>query len=223
MHRVLHRALRDAARWQYVSRNVADLVDAPRPEPFEHYVLDLDELHRLTTLADGTRYGPLVRVAAHTGMRLGELLGLTWGDVELAKAQLTVRQARDVKGNIGRPKTARARRMLTLSPETVSVLAAIRESPAYAQDFVFPFTHNDVHHTWQRIRTEAGLPRARFHDLRHAAVTHMLQAGFPVTAVAARVGHSDPSITLRFYAHVLPGADAEIAAAMDKVLGLPMC
>jgi len=220
VHRLWKQAFGDAVRWDLIPRNVVDLVDAPRPVRYEHHVLTLPELRRVFDAADDTPIGPLVRVAAWTGLRLGESLALRWSDIEPGNGRLAVRQARDTTGRISQPKTARSARQITLSPETVSVLSAIGNGDG----FVFvnragaPFTHGAVNHYWQTIRRNAGVPRARYHDLRHMHASAMISAGWPLPAVSARLGHAQVSTTLDIYAHAMPGTDALLALDIDRVM-----
>ena len=64
---------------------------------------------------------------------------------------------------------------------------------------------------------KAGLPRVRFHDLRHSHASQLLAAGVNIKVVAERLGHADPTITLRVYSHLMPGAQAEAAARIDAI------
>lgn len=212
VHSILRTALRDAVRVDLIPRNVADLVDPPKPERFEHYVLSSDDLRRVFEAADATDYGPLVRVAAWTGLRLGELLGLAWSDID--GDRLTVRRAKTALGTIQKPKTSRSQRTLTLSPETVTLLATM---PAGSENVFGDVEQREVNRAWGRIRQRAGVPRARFHDLRHAHASHLIAAGWPIPLVSARIGHSQASTTLNVYAHSLPGHDQAMAAAIDEV------
>lgn len=221
-HRTLHKSLRDAIRWGLATRNVADLVDAPRPEAYEHYVISLETLRDIFAVADDTELGTLIRLAAWTGLRLGELLALTWADLD--GNVLRIRQAYDHTGSLAAPKTEKSKRRLTLSPETVRMLEVHRTGVTDPEALIFrradgrPFTHSAVDHGWRAIRNRVGIPRARFHDLRHSHATHLIAAGWPIALVSARLGHSTVVTTLNTYTHALPSQDVDIALAIDTVL-----
>jgi integrase len=237
-HRVLSMALKAALRKGQVARNVCSFVDAPRKEAFTIEPPTPEEVGKLIAVADKTRIGTLVRLLAFTGMRLGEALGLRWKDLDLDEAVLHIRQTRKQRGreDFGIPKTERSRRSIDLAPELVDALREHR-----AKQFAFYFdnglfdtrdlvfttvdrqgvtglTHNAAAHIWKDVRSRAGVPRARIHDLRHFAATQMVSAGVSLVDVAAILGHSRPSTTSDIYSHYVKGrgkaAIAEIAKAL---------
>ena len=125
LHRVLHRALRQAERWGLVGRNPVALVDAPRRAKPEMRALVPEEAQRLLDAADGDRLEALFVLAITTGMRQGELFGLRWADVDLDAATLSVRQAVQwLKGGpvCTQPKTARSRRSISLTRRAIAAL-----------------------------------------------------------------------------------------------------
>ena len=237
-HRVLREALKHAVRWQLLSRNPADAVEPPKVARREITAPTLEELRRLTTAADITAYGVLVHVALLTGLRLGELLGLRWQDVDLERHGLHVRQSCQWLSGHGytfrQPKTYRSVRPVSLSPLTVERLKRHHASqleerlaagPAYQNlDLVFatpigrPIYPGTLRANWLRILGEAGLRHLRFHDLRHAHASLMLQNGEHPKVVSERLGHSTVAITMDLYSHVMPGIQDEAAARLDALL-----
>jgi integrase len=237
-HRVLSMALKAALRKGHVARNVCSFVDAPRKEPFTIEPPTPEEVGKLLAAADRTRIGALVRVLALTGMRLGEALGLRWKDVEIEKAVLHIRQTRKQRGaeDFGLPKTERSRRSVDLVPELVDAVRdhRSRQLAFYLENGLFdPYhlvfttidrngvtgmTHDQVSHIWQDVRTRAGVPRARIHDLRHFAATQMVSAGVSLVDVAAILGHTRPSTTSDIYSHYVKGRGKAAVAEIAKVL-----
>lgn len=237
-HRVLHAALGQAVRWQLLSVNPADAVAPPRPQQAELRVLLLEEVTCLLGAADRTRFGSLVRFALLTGLRKSELCGVRWRDVdfegEVVRVQQTCQWLTGRGFEFRPPKTPRSRRSVALSPETVKLLKSLRRAQleerlkvgaAYADlDLVFansvgaPIDPSNFRRAWLAITGEAELVGLRFHDLRHACATFMLQQGTNVKVVSERLGHSGVGITLSTYAHVLPGIQAEAAARLDRVV-----
>jgi integrase len=154
------------------------------------------------------------------GPRIGELLALTWRDMDLDRGTLIIRRSKTGQG-----------RTLRLSPGTVAALerhrklltrrGALRLPSAKVP--VFPAELGDGHQMPTVVRRrlkrhlkEAGLPQIRFHDLRDTAATLMLEDGFPVHRVARILGHADPAMTLRRYAHVLSELEQEGAERLDR-------
>jgi integrase len=244
VHRVLHTALSRAVRWRYVPANVTDAVDAPAVPEAEIAPPSPDQLGRLldTAHAAGDRLAPLWTVAVYSGCREGELLGLRWGDVDLARGTLAVRRALvGARGGVpqfGAPKTGRSRRTVTLPAEAIEALLAQRErqqrerrrlGPDYADyGLVFashlgtPLLVRNVIRGFKAALARAGLPgHYRVHDLRHAAATLMLAAGVHPKVASARLGHSTVGITLDLYTHSVEGLDADAAERIQRAVRGP--
>jgi integrase len=234
VHRTLYSALADAVKWGEATRNVCALVDAPAVPYRELTPPTGEEVGALlaAAAAAGDRLVGLWALAALTGMRLGELTGLRWADVELDRpggGVLHVR--RGLAGVLARaptfsePKTARSRRRVPLSAEAVAVLRAhkarqnaerLRLGEGWGMgipgnaDLVFPtrlgtaLDKTPVQQQWKGALRRAGLPATlRFHDLRHFAATQMLANGVDVPTVSAILGHANAAITLTVYAHAV--------------------
>ncbi len=239
LHAVLHRALKQAMRWDLIARNPADLVDAPRPKRPEIHPLTAEAVQRLREAAQGDPLEALYALALMTGMRQGEILGLRWADLDLDAGRLevhhTLYHARD-GWHLAEPKTGRSRRMVKLAPSVVAALKAHRArqaadrlqvGPAW-QDHGFVFTSsvgtplNFSHlrqRSWLPLLRRAGLPSVRFHDLRHTVATGLLQDGVPLVKVRDLLGHSTITITADIYAAHLPPEQDEIADRMERLFG----
>jgi integrase len=225
-HAVLHRALRDAVRWGRLVRNPADMADPPaQPKP-RATAWTAAELSRFLEHVRDDRLYALWRLAATTGMRRGELAGVTWRTLDLEGARLSIEQQVLEPRRFGPPKSARSRRTIALDPETVDALRAHRQAQLLERDFagdgyddhdlVFADELGGVIHP-QRLtewfakhREAAGIPTGTLHTLRHTAASLALTAGVPVHIVAARLG-DDATTVLSTYAHLLPQSD-ELAA-----------
>lgn len=236
-HRLLHRALEDAVRWGMLVRNPCDLVDPPRATRPAVRALDAGEVARLLEASATDDLGPLITVAVLTGLRLGELLGLTWDEVDLERGELSVvRSLQRVRGRglvVVPPKTASSKRLVPLAPQAVAALreqrrrqlaSRLKAGPAWAGgNWVFttalglPYDPSDVTHRFQRLLERAGLPRVRFHDLRHTAASLLLAEGVHPKVVASLLGHSTVLITLDTYSHVMPGLTRQ---ATETLAGL---
>jgi len=237
IHMTVRKALRDAARWGLLARNVAELADPPSPTRADMRTWTAEELRRFLTHVEGERLAALWMLAASTGMRRGEVLGLRWVDVDLELARVAVRQTLVLAGRqvvTSEPKTSRGRRSIALDPRTVAALrswraAQLEERLAWGSawtDSGLVFTREDgmpMHPEWLsdafdwRIRT-AGLPRIRFHDLRHTHASLGLAAGVPVKVMSERLGHSTSSFTADAYQHVTPALEEHTASTVARLV-----
>lgn len=238
VHRVLHRALQDAVRWGLVGRNICDAVKPPRVQPKEMRSLSPDEARRLLAAAQGDPLEALYILALTAGLRQGEILGLKWQDVDLDSGQLQIqRTIARVTGQgftESEPKSARSRRSITLTALAAAALSRHRAAQLEYRlqaiawedhDLVFPNevgrpieAGNLTRRAFYPLLERAGVPRARFHDLRHTAATLLLTQGVHPKIVQEMLGHSAVSLTLDVYSHVVPSLQAEAAAKMDAVL-----
>lgn len=234
---ILRRALGQALRWDLVSRNVATLVDPPRS--VRHEITPLTPLQATAFLAavKGDRNEALYTVAIALGLRQGEALGLRWSDVNLDAGTLTVSVAlQRVNGilSLVEPKTRRSRRTVSMPP---TVIASLRDhrirqleerlSSAGRWDeswnFVFPSTIGTPQDAGNVVRQfhaaldKAGLPSLRFHDLRHTCASLLLAQGQP-RMIMDVLGHSQISLTLDTYSHVMPEMRKQAVDMMERLL-----
>ena len=238
-HATLHKALADGVRMGLLSRNVAQQATPPAPTPRrEPRTWTAEELrHFLESVQDDRLYGAYV-LAATTGLRRGEVLGLTWRNVDLGASRIAVTQAIiPVNGAVtySTPKTAKGRRSVALDAFTVNVLRAHRVRQLEerlvlglgtpAEDaLVFtdldgsPLHPDRFSASFDRLVKAAGVPRIRLHDLRHTHATLALQAGVHPKVVSERLGHSNIAITLDTYSHAIPALEEEAAAKVAALV-----
>jgi len=221
----LNAAVRDGV----LDRNPASSARAPRVPRTEKRALSPAELRQLLAVAAADdEVGPAVELLATTGLRRGELLGLTWGDV--SASSLTVRRAyvRTAAQAVGlaEPKSSRSARTILLPARAAAALARRRElaGDPLPSDPVFPgrFGADPMHpdgfgNAFRRLADRAQLHDVTAHTLRHTVASQLLAAGVPVRDVAEALGHS-PAVLLRTYAHAQPGSRERVAAALDGVL-----
>jgi len=240
VHRVLSEALRQAVRWQIVARNVCESVESPHAPRVEMRALSPDEARQLLEVAqaeDGI-LGDAVIIAVHTGLRLGELLGLRWADVDTEQGRITIHRTVQYlpgEGTIQRePKTARGNRTVPIGATAVSTLGRLRRRQLEArlavgtayEDSGLAFTDPRgrpippyrLSQRFAGLLRRADLPRMRFHDLRHTHATLMLARGVHPKVVSERLGHASIAITLDTYSHVLPTLQEDAARALDAWL-----
>lgn len=210
----------------------AELVDRPAVRYSGGFVtLDSEQLSALVRAAETPQDAAMFLTAAQTGLRQGELRALRWGDVDFAADRIHVRRSATVGSNaaIKTPKSGRVR-SVPLVPQVAATLARLgqREHFTRDQDLVFPNEVGEVQNDhllrrrYYRALKAAGLPRVRFHDLRHAFGSTAVKA-FPLSDVQAMLGHAHVTTTMR-YIHHRPGADdaAKLAAAFERGLSREM-
>lgn len=216
-----------AADAGHVARNVARLAKAPayrrtRPTPPS----TADVIAILRHLRDAESPDTIaVAIAAGTGIRQGELLALRWRDVEWSTSTLSITATADyATGKRRRTKTKTSDRPVTMPPFVVELLAEhYAASPHTAPDDPIVATAHgtsvdprNLLRRWHRACDELGLPRYRWHDLRHYAATTALNAGEPMQAVQALLGHSNIGMTVDTYGHLVAGAG--VARSLDLEL-----
>jgi integrase len=235
-HGVLRRALNDAVRWGKLTRNPAAAADPPAATRSKVRAWSDRELREFLAHVEGDRLYALWRLAATTGMRRGELLGLTWRHLDFDGARLRVeQQLLPTAGGVtfGPPKSVRSERTVALDPATVDALRAHLAvqrlerdlaADAYAdQDLVFcneigePIHPQALTALFTNHRKAAGIPSGTLHVLRHTAATIALTRGVPLHVVAGRLGDRAETL-LATYAHLLPHSDEVAAETIAAVL-----
>jgi integrase len=234
---VLRAALNQARKWNLVARNVAELVDPPRCERFKIEPLSPEEARALLEAAKGDRLEALYAVALACGLRMGEILGLRWRDVDLEQGRFAVSHALQRHKGAGlvlaETKTDRSRRTIALPAPLIAMLRTHRvrqiEERLLAgsrwRDTGFMFTSGigtpleprRLFRVFKTMLKRARLPDIRFHDLRHSAASLMLAQGVPLRVVMEILGHSSISLTADTYSHVMPSL---IQDATEKVAGV---
>ena len=247
VHSVLRKAFNDAVNTdQVIGVNPATRAKRPPVEGVSqvHEVWDASQLVRFLDEIKADRLYPYFRLAAYTGARRGDLLFLRWSSVVLEendphiwiRGATVIVRGRRVEGTT---KTGRVRRV-SLDPGTAQVLHEHAERQAKERelvgaswpggDLVFRMEMGTplrtdlpgelMRSTFRRVNRERRvLPPIRFHDLRHVHATLLLQDGEPIHVVAERLGHADPSMTLRVYAHVIRSQRASSAARFARIMG----
>jgi len=233
--------LRDAERDGLVARNSAALARPPRIERHELRVLSAEETRRLIDGTAGDELGPLFAVAATTGLRLGEVLGLRRQDLELSgpAPSLAVRRslARAETGYaLAEPKTPRSRRTLELPPAAVAALrrqtinqAELRlaagdlwqdkDRLVFTDQLGRSLLPSNVSHAFSDALLRLGLPHVRFHDLRHGVASLLLAQGVPLKVVSEQLGHAGIQVTADVYAHLSREQRREAADAIERAIG----
>lgn len=237
IHRVLSEALKRAVRLRLIPRNPCNDVDSPRPRRAVVEVLDEAQTVAVLDAARGSRiYAPAL-VAVTTGLRLGEILGLRWQDVDIGTRTLAVRQTlQRVNRELGvrdMPKTRSSVRTIALPAMTADCLrehkarqiqVRLRNALVWQDSgLVFctedgrPLPPDSISREFSALARALGF-RVTFHGLRHSHATHLLRAGVPMKVTSGRLGHSGIAITADTYSHLLADAQTDAAQKIDDAL-----
>jgi integrase len=233
IHGVLHKALDDAIKWGYVSRNVCDVVSPPRLVKSERPFLALDQAKKLLEVVDGDRLEPAIMLALLMGMRRGEILALRWTDVNFENATIKIMRTVDYYPKLGfvedEAKTDDSKRKLVMPSLVIDMLKSHRIQQKALKsktgdkwedrNLVFTdfrggyFNPRYLEKKFKELLAKAGLPAIRFHDLRHSAATLLLEMGVDLKVIQLILGHSNINITSATYLH---GSLSLQRDAMDK-------
>lgn len=232
---LLRRALRRAERDGLVARNVADLADMPAAPRRKSRAMTLSQVRQLL----GTDLTPWWRAFITTGvmcgLRPGEILGLTWDDVDLAEGVIRVRQSLKDSGTLAALKTEQSRRTLAMPAAVAAALKAQRTDQAAArlragrvwQDSGLVFCGEagqarrlrGVRAAFGRLTVRAGIGHWQPRELRHTFVSVLSDAGIAIEEIADAAGHINSGITARVYRHQISDVVARAAQAMDRIFG----
>lgn len=238
IHAVLRNALNQAIVWGVISKNPAVATKPPKRQKKEMKYLNEEQVKVLLSSVEDTRFEALYYIAVTTGLRRGEILGLKWIDVDWDNRNLQIRrQLQRVykKGmQFSEPKTRKSNRVVALGKVTIEKLRKHQELQKEQKkhladqwqenDLIFPSTigtpyePRNLSRDFQLLLEKLGLPRVRFHDLRHTAATLMFKQGIHPKVVQERLGHSSISLTLDTYSHLIPSMQDDAADKIDDLL-----
>lgn len=235
LRRVLRTALTHAYRMELIPRNAAAMVKPPTRQTREFAILNQGQVRKFVEQCSSSYLGPLFTLAVATGLREGELLGLSWTDIDLQKFVLTVRKQLQLNSD-GKPelvelKTEKSRRTLALPMVAVEALRLQQEQQRMESydpsgqwsNLVFrnsagaPLDPSRIRKELKAVLENAKLPHIRFHDLRHSAASLMKEAGADLHTIKNQLGHSQIAITANLYTHVAPSV---LRDAADQVQSL---
>ena len=226
INQIICSALNLAIEQRLILTNPADACALPKLEHREMKTLPVEQLTSFLREAKESGVFEMYYIELATGLRRGELLGLKWSDIDLEHGSLRVqRQIARIDGEIVEAplKTKNAYRTLPLSADAIDVLKTQKKKCGNSQ-YVFPsptggpISPDSVLHMLHRVLERAGLPKVRFHDLRHTFATLALQNGVDIKTVSGMLGHFSAGFTLDTYAHVTTSAQKEAANTMGGVL-----
>jgi len=241
-HRIIHSALERARKLELVTKNVCSNVDSPRQSRYRADILSFAEVEHLISTASNSPGYISYMLGVLMGMRRGEVLGLTWNDVDLTPQAETLHITQtltvvDRKLQFVKPKSDTSYRVLAIPQLLVEPLKQLRREQAehrlrlgedyYDHDLVVcrtdgrPINPGSFSQDFRKWLTAMGIKHVRFHDLRHTHASLLSHLGAQPKLISERLGHSTIGITMDLYAHVMQGADREAARKLDAALKKP--
>lgn len=237
MRSTLAAALNVAVARGRVARNIVELVDGPRIEPYAATVLTATAAKRLMQEAADDRFEAGYHLALYLGLRMGEVLGLRWQDIDWQRKQIQIRVQLAAVGPppvFAEPKTRGSRRTLPLIPRLEVLLKQrhlqqledqMKTGTAW-QDFDLVFTRPNglpmheatCRHIFHRLLRAAELPPMRFHDLRHACATLLAAEGVSARLSMAILGHASLAVNQLVYTHVMDGDMSDAVATLAQAI-----
>lgn len=254
-HKLLKQILSKAVDYDIILRNPCDRVKAPKCGTAERRSLTTAEAQALLRKVDEeeeTRYAELagkvrrkdydrrrlqglsnagnvlgVRIALATGMRRGEIIGLTWEHVDLKRGRIRVAQTVTVYDEVKEPKSEAGKRLITIDASTVEhlklwkkrqrgelakiCLLQTSKTPVCCSDTGGYMNPMNYSRWWRAFAKKCGFEGLRLHELRHTQATQLVAGGVDMKTVQHRLGHSSASLTMNLYAHALPENDERAA------------
>ena len=238
VHRLLHRVLGHAVKWEIIASNPVAAAEPPRVQRTEIEILSPDQIKVVLRTLRGRRLYGVALTGLATGMRRGEIVALRWGDVDLDAGKIRVERSLE-QTNAGlafkEPKTKAGRRTVSIPSSVVTELRdhwreqqkqrlALGMGKARTEDLVFarwdggPWPPDRLSSTWAKTVSTLKLPKVTFHALRHTHASQLIAAGLDVVTVSRRIGHSNPTVTLTVYVHLFGNTDERAATAVENAL-----
>lgn len=239
---IVKTSLKDAVRWELISFNPADSAVQPPSGTAEIDVLTPDMLRAYVASIQEHRFGSMLQLVALNGLRRGEVLGLSWKNVNFPESTISINRTRIRAGNatiFDTPKSKKSIRTIDIDPCTMALLrkwklAQVQERLLIAdrwndeEDLVVtnadgkPPTFSSFDRMFRKTLEVAGMKKVRFHSLRHSFIIAALRSGGDIKVVSEHVGHSDIAITQRIYNHVVAGDDKKMVNDTAAfILGVP--
>lgn len=232
-HAVLRKALKCAVQWQLIGRNAAEAVTPPKVQKHEMSAYTEAEIRSLMKATMATTYEPIILVANSTGMRLGEILSLSWDDIDpVANCIRVTKSLEQTKSGlrIKKPKSGKDR-VIPVPSKVIDRLIAIKEQQeARAEDLGELWTPNNLvcpdmsgnyrkpdsmSSQFVRITKKAMVRPLGFHAQRHAHATILASQGWDAKMIQERLGHSTIAITMDIYTHVLPAMKNKLVESIE--------
>ena len=228
---ILNLALKRAYRLKLIKENVVQFVEVPKNKKYKNEIYNAEDMKKLLEKSRETSLELPIILASGLGLRISEILGLTWNNIDFNDFTITIDKitVRD-KGQVilKEPKTESSIRTISAPKEIILILKQLKKDRLAAKlrgekshrELIFydknlnPIAQDVLSKQFRYFLQENNLKHIRFHDLRHSHVTMLIDAKVPIKVISERVGHSNVNTTLNIYSHALREMDQE---ASDKI------
>ena len=228
---ILNLALKRAYRLKLIKENVVQFVEVPKNKKYKNEIYNAEDMKKLLEKSRETSLELPIILASGLGLRISEILGLTWNNIDFNDFTITIDKIteRD-KGQVilKEPKTESSIRTISAPKEIILMLKQLKKDRLAAKlrgekshrELIFydknlnPIAQDVLSKKFRYFLQENNLKHIRFHDLRHSHVTMLIDAKVPIKVISERVGHSNVNTTLNIYSHALREMDQE---ASDKI------
>lgn len=242
-HDLLSTILETAVEWGIIDRNPAKRIKAPRVKRGNKkrmYYDDKQVAQLLSCLAgEPIKYQTIIYLTIDTGMRLSEVAGLEWSDIDFQDNCITISKQRQQVSGYGtfvkEPKTESGNRQVTVSETVIKLLRQLKKEQSINRlklgnawfESDIAFTHDDgkpinprrPYHWLQSFLEKNNLPQISFHALRHTNASLMIAEGIDIVTLSGRLGHSDKNVTLNVYSHMIKSKEKMAANKMEAFYG----
>ncbi|MEF9990613.1 MAG: tyrosine-type recombinase/integrase [Romboutsia sp.] len=229
---ILNLAFKKAYRLRLIRENIVDCVEVPKNKKFKNSIYNKEDLLELLEKSKGTSLEVPIFLASGLGLRISEILGLTWNNIDFNQNTVTIEKI-SVRNNgevtLKDPKTESSERTISAPNEILSLLKDYKKNQIQQKlkgeirnnmNLLFfdknekPIAQDVLSKKFNKFLQANELEHIRFHDLRHSHVTLLINSKVPIRVISERVGHSNINTTLSIYSHVLKEMDIE---ASDKI------
>lgn len=222
VHTVTSSIFKFAIRKEYIKENPASIAGGPdikKNKPMEYWTLE--EFKEFIVHVDDEMYYALFMTLYYSGMRKGELLALTWADIDFLNNTINIDKT-EYKRVIQTPKTESSIRKIYMPKHVMRLLDALKTKRKAKQNYaVFGEFTTSVSETgltkrYDRYVKKSGVKRIRLHDFRHSHASYLINKGIIISVVAARLGHGNVATTLNIYSHLFPSTEKEAVLTMEN-------
>ena len=234
---ILKAALNKAVELKMIETNPCTGVVLPKMQKYQGDAYSQEEIQQTLNLAKGTDMYLILLLAFSLGLRRGELLAITWDDVDFENAEITINKSTfNDKGEriVKTPKTVSGIRTIPLGKNLLNELKVAHRkylenkllmgsnfdnsNLIICQENGSPYHTDSFSNKWKRFVKKHNIRYIRFHDIRHSNATALIAAGVDIKTVQKRLGHSDISTTMNIYAHVTAKMDENAANTIDNIV-----
>lgn len=224
----LQTCLQKAVDEELIPTNPCKKVQLPKDEPKEMQTLKANELAAFLQETKDSGCYEFYLLEITTGLRLGEILALTWDDLDMKNKTISInKQVQRIKSELKAttPKTTASIRKISICDECLNQLIILRSRQRLNTKLIFPspITNgyrdpSSITRKLHRMQKRAGVPQIRFHDLRHSFATLSLEQGMDIKTISHMLGHTDAGFTMNTYMHVTESMQQTVANAMGNLV-----